>query len=151
MAFIIGYSLHKNFNHRRLKMVYLAKKNGIVVHHTDIQAMGDFDGVEPEKTITDAEWDAAGGLARIIGGKIVLGKTDAEKAAEKRESLIEAAKSKQDSLFGQTVDRKCNAARWQDMEENEKKAWIDYRRALKDIEKQPGYPEMINWPTPPEA
>ncbi|GHU11409.1 hypothetical protein FACS1894151_11080 [Spirochaetia bacterium] len=131
-------------------MIYLARKNGTVVYHTDIKAMGDLDGVEPEKTITNEEWDASGGLARIVNGDIFLGKTEVEKDAERREELFTAAKAKQDRLFADTVDRKCNAARWQDMDEATRTAWIDYRRALSDIDEQPGYPETINWPVPPE-
>ncbi|GHV91992.1 hypothetical protein AGMMS50268_24950 [Spirochaetia bacterium] len=128
-------------------MIYLARKNGVLIIHTDIKAMGDLDGVEPEKTVSNADWAAAGGVARIVGNKIVLGKTD----AEKREELITAARARQDRLFADTVDRKCNAARWQDMDEATKAAWIDYRRALSDIDEQPGYPEAINWPVPPEG
>jgi hypothetical protein len=130
--------------------VYLAKKNGSVVHHTDIKAMGDIDGVEPEKQITDTEFEAAGGLVRIIGGEIFVGKTNEEKAAERHEALVEAAKTKQNELFANTVDRVCNAAHWEDMDEPRKEAWREYRRLLSDISKQPGYPESIDWPISPE-
>jgi hypothetical protein len=65
-------------------MVYLAKKNGAVVHHTDLGAMKALDGIDkPDMEVTDAEFEAAGGLARIINGKIFLGKTAEEKASEK--------------------------------------------------------------------
>ena len=64
-------------------MVYLAKKNGVVVHHTDLGAMEALDGIEtPDMEITDEEFEAAGGLARLIDGEIFLGKTDAETTAE---------------------------------------------------------------------
>jgi hypothetical protein len=69
-------------------MVYLARKNGAVVHHTDKAAMAQLDGVEPEKQVTDAEWEEAGSLARIINNKIVLGKTPAEKAEDERLAKI---------------------------------------------------------------
>jgi hypothetical protein len=63
--------------------VFLARKDGQVVHHTDKKAMKALDGIAtPEKTVTDAEFEAAGGLARIINGEIFLGKTAAEIAAE---------------------------------------------------------------------
>jgi hypothetical protein len=75
-------------------MVYLAKKNGAVIHHTDLDAMQDMDGIStPDLTVTDEEFDAAGGLARIIDGAIVLGRTDAEveeEEAERRVSAIDA-------------------------------------------------------------
>ena len=66
-------------------MVYLAKKDGAVIHHADKAAMRGLDGVEPEKEVTDGEFEEAGGLVRIIDNKIVLGKTEAEKAEEEKE------------------------------------------------------------------
>ncbi|MDR0474290.1 MAG: hypothetical protein LBH43_11545 [Treponema sp.] len=69
-------------------MVYLARKNGAVVHHTDKAAMARLDGVEPEKQVTDAEFEEAGGLVRIINNKIVLGKTAAEKTEDERQAKI---------------------------------------------------------------
>jgi hypothetical protein len=68
--------------------VYLARKKGSVVHHTSIQAMGEIDGVEPEKEVTDQEFEAAEGLVRIIGNKIILGKTEAEKNVESKQKRI---------------------------------------------------------------
>lgn len=60
--------------------VFLWKVDGKVINHTDLQAAADLDGLtrEPDKTVTTAEWDAAEGIARIIKGKIVLGKTEEE-------------------------------------------------------------------------
>jgi hypothetical protein len=63
--------------------VYLAKKDGTVIHHTDLAAMKQLDGIDtPEKTVSLAEWEAAGSLVRIIGGQIVLGKTSSELETE---------------------------------------------------------------------
>jgi hypothetical protein len=74
-------------------MVYLAKKDGVVVHHTDKAAMQDLDGItNPDLTVTDKEFDAAGGMARLIDGEIVLGKTAAEVQAEQNEERIRALK-----------------------------------------------------------
>jgi len=75
-------------------MVYLARKDGKVVFHTDRQAMMDIDGVTPEREITNKAFEAAGGLARIIGGEIFIGKTTAEKAAEENELKIVILKRK---------------------------------------------------------
>ena len=69
-------------------MVYLARKGGIAVHHTDKTAMAQLDGVEPEQEVTDAKFEEAGGLVRIIGNKIVLGKTAAEKAEDEKQAKI---------------------------------------------------------------
>jgi hypothetical protein len=64
-------------------MIYLIKKNGGVIPHTDLEAMEALDGIStPDMTITEVEWEAAGGLARIIDGEIFIGKTDDEKEQE---------------------------------------------------------------------
>jgi len=67
-------------------MVYLAKKNGEVIHHTDLQAMSDLDGIQtPELTVEEAEWEAAGSTAHIdASGDIVLGEP-ADVAAKRQE------------------------------------------------------------------
>ena len=75
-------------------MVYLARKNGVVVHHTNRDAMREMDGVEPEMEISDAEFEKAGSFARIIDGEIFLGKTEAEKKREEAESEIRVLKAK---------------------------------------------------------
>ena len=63
-------------------VVYLARKGNRVVAHADLGAMAQLDHVTPERTVTIQEWEAAGSLARIINGEIVLGKTGAETARE---------------------------------------------------------------------
>ena len=71
------------------KNVYLAIKGDVVIHHTDLSAMEKMDGIKkPDMTITEEEFDAAGGLVRLIKGKIFLGKTDAEKKAEEAAEKI---------------------------------------------------------------
>jgi len=70
-------------------MVYLAKKNGGVVHHTSLKALKDMDGIEKaDLEISDEEFEAAGCLARIIDGEIFIGKTSGEKAAEENEQRV---------------------------------------------------------------
>jgi hypothetical protein len=70
-------------------MVYLAKKDGGVVHHTSLSALKEMDGIEsPDMTVTDEEFEAAGSLARLIGDEIVLGKTEAEITAEENLNRI---------------------------------------------------------------
>jgi hypothetical protein len=70
-------------------MVYLAKKDGGVVHHTSLQALKDMDGIEaPDMTVTDEEFEAAGSLVRLIGDEIVLGKTEAEITAGENQKRI---------------------------------------------------------------
>ena len=76
-------------------MVYLARKNGVVVHHTNRDAMREMDGIEAaEMEVSDEEFETAGSLARIIDGEIFLGKTEAEKKREEAESEIRVLKAK---------------------------------------------------------
>lgn len=64
-------------------MVYLAKKDGGVVHHTSLEAMKDLDGIDnPDMQVLDTAFEAASGLVRIINGEIVLGKTQEEQEVE---------------------------------------------------------------------
>jgi len=65
--------------------VYLWKVGDRVENHTDLKAAaGDFGlTAKPDKTVTIEEWDKAEGLARVIDGKIFLGRTEKEIGAEK--------------------------------------------------------------------
>jgi hypothetical protein len=75
--------------------VYLAKKNGTVISHTDLAAMEQIDGISvPDMTISGEEWEDAGSVAHIDEfGKIVPGKTGAEKQAELDRSELERIKA----------------------------------------------------------
>ena len=75
-------------------MVYLARKGDAVVHHTNLEAMREMDGVEPEMEISNEEFEEAGGFARIIDGKIFIGKTEKEKQREEAEAEIRLLKAK---------------------------------------------------------
>jgi len=75
--------------------VYLWKVGDRAVFHTSLEAAAQLDGLsrQPDKTVTEAQFSAAGGLARIINGKIVLGKTPQEEEddnARKRIAEIDA-------------------------------------------------------------
>jgi len=70
-------------------MVYLAKKDGGVVHHTSLQALKEMDGIEKaDMEISDEEFEAAGCLARVIKGKIFIGKTEEEKTDEENKAKV---------------------------------------------------------------
>jgi hypothetical protein len=55
--------------------VYLAKKNGAVIFHTDLSAMEQLDGIaNPDKTVEMEQWEKAGSVAYIdSSGEIQLG------------------------------------------------------------------------------
>jgi hypothetical protein len=75
-------------------MVYLWKKNGVVYHHTDPEAAALPDGLTsaPDMEAGEADFEAAGGIARLVNGKIVLGRSEAEKQAAENERKIAALK-----------------------------------------------------------
>ena len=76
-------------------MVYLAIKDGGVVHHTSLQALKEMDGIEkPDMEISNEEFEAAGCLVRLIKGKIFIGKTKEEKTAEENEQKVNVLKQK---------------------------------------------------------
>jgi hypothetical protein len=77
-------------------MVYLWKKNGEVYHHTDLEAAARLDGLTaaPDLEVGEADFEAAGGIARLVSGKIVLGRSEAEKQAEENGRKIAVLKRK---------------------------------------------------------
>jgi hypothetical protein len=89
-------------------MVFLANKNGQVVHRTNADTMRRWDGVEPEHTITDEEYRASHEIVRFIGGEFFLGLTPEEEKT--REELLqiaayeaELARIDQDAMAGRAV------------------------------------------------
>jgi hypothetical protein len=84
-------------------MVYFARKGNEVVHHTDLKAMREWDGLEPEIQLTDAEFLSHGNLARLIDGKIFFGKTAKERLdaeAQDRINQIDISLRKIDARTG---------------------------------------------------
>jgi exosome complex RNA-binding protein Csl4 len=83
--------------------IYLAKKNGQVIYHTDLAAMAQLDGVaKADKTVTAAEWEAAGSTAHIdASGNIVLGeKPDVKARRDEIETLALEERTLQSELDG---------------------------------------------------
>jgi hypothetical protein len=77
-------------------MVYMWKKDGVVCHHTDLAAAAQIDGLTeaPDFEVSEAVFEAAGGIARLVDGEIVLGKTEAELQTEENERRIAVLKEK---------------------------------------------------------
>jgi antirestriction protein ArdC len=81
-------------------MVYFWKKNGQVYRHAAetkaaaMEAARQMDGLsgQPEAEASDEDFEAGGCLARVIGGKIVVGKTGAEKQSEQNAARVRALK-----------------------------------------------------------
>ena len=67
-----------------MKKIYLIQKDGMVIPHTDLDAMYELDGVKtPNKVVLVEEWEASGSQAYIDGnGNIQLGIPPAEKARQ---------------------------------------------------------------------
>lgn len=107
-------------------MVYLAKKDGDVVHHTSLEALKEMDGIEkPDMQISDEEFEAAGCLVRLIDGKIFLGKTEVEKTAEKNEVRIIELKGKlseTDYIAAKIAEGSATAAEYKE-KITERQAW----------------------------
>jgi hypothetical protein len=64
--------------------------------------------------------------------------------------LSKEARKKRNSLLVSIVDPiVSNPFRWNDMSEEKKQAYIQYRQDLLDITSQLGFPNNITWPTKP--
>jgi hypothetical protein len=79
-------------------MVYLAIKHGEIVYRTDKNEMKKEGITKPEIEMTDEEFKRLGGFARIISGKIVVGKTTEEAAEEDRQDKIKKCLAELESI-----------------------------------------------------
>jgi hypothetical protein len=75
--------------------IYIWKEGERAVCHASLEAAAQIDGLsrKPDKTVTEVQFSEAGGLARVIDGKIALGRTakeEADEAARKRIAEIDA-------------------------------------------------------------
>ncbi|MFA5658738.1 MAG: phage tail assembly chaperone [Oscillospiraceae bacterium] len=131
-------------------MIYVFKKGEQVVWHTSLDAAKEMDGVtQPDTTVSESDFYAAGGLIRLIDGEIVIGKTDAEKLAEAQQTV----RDKRNRLLEKTVDPMQKVLVWNSMSEEEQKKWTAYRQALLDVPEQKIFktkPEKVVWPDIPE-
>lgn len=131
-------------------MVYLFKKGENVLFFADLSEAKRTHGLEtPDMTITDAEFEQANGLVRIIDDEIFIGKTDAEKLTEARQSV----RDKRDRILNNVVDKMQGVLRWSDLTEAKQTEWTAYRKALLDIPEQEIFstdPLKVEWPEQPE-
>lgn len=115
-------------------MVYLAKKGNEVIHHTSKQAMLEMDGItKADMEISDEEFEKAGCFARLIDGKIFLGKTDAEKAREEAIERIRILKgwlAETDYIAAKIAEGSATAADYAE-KIAQRKAW---RKEISELE-----------------
>lgn len=113
-------------------MVFLAIKDGGVVHHTDLEALKAEGINEAEIEIPDEEFEAAGCLARVIKGEIFIGKTNEEKTAEENEKRIVVLKrqlSETDYVAAKIAEGSATKSEYADAIA-QRQAW---RREIRDL------------------
>lgn len=67
-----------------------------------------------------------------------------------KDELAREAREERAILLAEHVDRVAgNAIRWAELTSSQQASVRAYRRALLDLPQQAGFPEAINWPTPP--
>ena len=122
-------------------MIYLFSTNiGIDAHTIKEYGKGEFLG-----ELTEQEWQQAEGLARMIDGKLFLGKTQPEKDEEQAREV----RSKRDRLIAQEDWRyaRYNSEVRQGLPPSDDiKALDAYVQALRDIPDQEGFPWDVEWP-----
>jgi len=88
-----------------MREVFLWKVGDRIVHHTDKKAAAQIDGLSrtPDKTVTEEQFSAAGGLARIIDGKIILGRTEREISDESAIARIREIDARFDEIERRSI------------------------------------------------
>lgn len=131
-------------------MIYLFRKDSKVLFFADLDEAKRTHNLDtPDMTITDEEFESANGLVRIIDGEIFIGKTDAEKLTEARQSV----RDKRDRILNNVVDKMQGVLRWSDLTEAKQTEWSSYRTALLNIPEQEIFstdPLKVEWPEQPE-
>lgn len=63
----------------------------------------------------------------------------------------ERVRAERDRILDEFDIKYCNAANWEKMTELQKEESQTYKQALRDITKQPGFPDDVEWPVNPFA
>jgi len=118
----------------------------VVVHElpdkTTTEVMG---GVPPEFCVWDSETKTVCD-ERERPELVKLVNKFFDSREEELTALAAAARARRDSNL-RTSDARIAAT---DNPHLNVEAWKAYRQQLRDVPQQPGFPENINWPTPPE-
>jgi hypothetical protein len=91
-----------------MKQVYLWKKNGQIISHADLGAAAQLDGLtaDPNKTVTEQEWEMAGSVAYIDdSNQIVLGQTPGTLAQQQKIKRLEEINAELTSIDTATGPR----------------------------------------------
>lgn len=132
-------------------MIYIWKKDGKAYVHTDLDSAKMLDGLtsKPDKTLKEnvfyTEYD---GLARVIDGQLVLGKTEQEVKNEKAEKIRRIRDKKIEEIqwrIQRYTEQVSMGAKTTDSEENYK-AVLKYVQDLRDVPEQKEFPENVVWP-----
>ena len=118
-------------------MVYLfVTKDKKVEHYADkAEAQKLFGYGEPNKIITEEEYDKAEGLFRLINGKIFLGKTE----EEKKEELATEKRRIRDGYLLQTDKYMISDF---PLTSEKRKEIKEYRQILRDIPEKKEFPDV---------
>ena len=131
-------------------MIYIWKKNNEAYVHTDLEGAKQLDGLtkEPTKTLNDdvfyRDYD---GLARVIDGELVLGKTEQEVKDEKASEIRRIRDRKIEEIqwrIQRYTEQVSMGVKTTDSEENYK-AVLKYVQGLRDVPEQEGFPESVVW------
>lgn len=132
-------------------MIYIWKKDGKAYVHTDLDSAKMLDGLtgKPDKTLKEnvfyTEYD---GLARVINGQLVLGKTEQEVKNEKAEKIRRIRDKKIEEIqwrIQRYTEQVSMGVKTTDSEENYK-AVLKYVQDLRDVPEQKEFPENVVWP-----
>ena len=127
-------------------MIYLyLTQTGIEPHTDKVFAEEELNLGNPIAELTEEQWDQCDGLARMIDGKLFLGKTQPEKDEEQAREV----RSKRDRLIAQEDWRyaRYNSEIRQGLTPSDDiKALDAYVQALRDIPTQEGFPWNVKWP-----
>ena len=122
-------------------MIYLFLTNiGIDAHTIKEYGKGEFLG-----KLTEREWEQYDQLARMIDGKLFLGKTQPEKDEEQAQEV----RAKRDRLIAQEgwrYARYASEIRQGLTPSDDIEALDAYAQALRDIPTQEGFPWNVEWP-----
>ena len=135
-------------------LIYLKVYGSVVEAYGDKASLVSAEKEKPtgrlfDYSLTPEEWDAAGNIARVASGKVVLGLPQDMIIAQQEEII------RHERYLRLRQCDKMSPMRWNSMTEEQKQEWANYRQALLDIPQQEGFPwdgdpNKVPWPVKPE-